>query len=127
MTHSIKSTKRGKSKVDRPPKPYKDFPLTPHNAGVWCKSILGRVHYFGPWGHRVKGKLIRLPGNGWKEALALYDEQRDDLYLGRTPRVNRDGLTIAGVSNAFLTFKKSRVQTGELTVRSFSDYQRTTD
>ncbi len=124
---SRKPSKVGKPKVDRPPKPYPDFPLTPHNAGVWCKSINGKIHYFGRWGKRVQGKLVRIEGDGVQEALDLYNEQRDDLYAGRAPRINRDGLTIAGLCNQFLTFKKSRVTTGELTLRSFQDYKHTTD
>ena len=130
MTHfttSKQSRKAGKSKGNRPPKPYPDFPLTPHPAGVWCKSIKGKLRYFGRWGHRVNGKLVRVEGDGWKQALELYQEQKDDLYAGRTPRVNKDGLTIAGLCNNFLSFKKARVTTGELSVRTFSDYQRTTD
>ncbi len=32
-----------KAKVSRPPKPYPDFPLTPHASGKWMKNILGVV------------------------------------------------------------------------------------
>jgi len=71
--------------------------------------------------------MERLPGDGISEALELYEQQREDLYAGRTPRVNSDGLTVAGLCNHFLTFKKARVSTGELTLRSFQDYQKTTD
>ena len=126
-TKSKNLRKAGKPKSDRPPKPYPDFPLCPHPAGYWCKSIKGKLHYFGKWGKRVKGKMQRLPGDGWKEALALYQEQKDDLYAGRAPRVNQDGLSIAALANHFLTFKKSRVTTNELTVRAFKDYKCTTD
>jgi len=58
--------------------------LTPHPNGYWQKKINGKVHYFyvKRWGKVVKGKMTRLPDNGWQEALALYQAQKDDL-LGR--------------------------------------------
>ena len=71
--------------------------------------------------------MQRVEGDGSQAALDLFNEQRDDLYAGRAPRINKDGLTVAALCNHFLTFKKARVSTGELTVRSFVDYKRSTD
>ena len=69
-------------------KPYPDFPLSPHASGKWQKKILGKLHYFGTWAHRVNGKLEQLAGDSWwQDALALYKVQADDLHAGRTPRV----------------------------------------
>ena len=80
-----KSTKI--SKINKPPKPYPDFPLTPHNSGRWCKSIRGKVVYFSAWGRRKDGELVQFSNGGeWREALDMYQEQREDLYLGREPR-----------------------------------------
>ena len=77
----------------KPDKPYEDFPLTAHRNGQWCKKIRGKVHYFGSW-------------EDWEGSLATYQEQRDDLYAGRTPRPRAGGVTLADVMNAFLTSKE---------------------
>jgi integrase len=112
----------------RPRKPYPAFPLTPHASGAWQKKIRGRIHYFGRWGKRVNGRLVRIEGDGWKEALELYKAQADDLHAGRTPRVNKsDGLTIADLCNRFLTAKLRKVESGELGSRMFQDYREATD
>jgi hypothetical protein len=72
----------------KPPKPYPTFPLSPHASGKWRKRIRGSFHYFGRWGVRVNGRLERLPGDGWKEALELYQAQADALHAGRKPVVH---------------------------------------
>jgi integrase len=125
-----KSTRKGHpgKPTGRPKKPYPDFPLSPHASGAWQKKIRGKVHYFGRWGTYVDGKLQRLPGGEWwKPALELYQEQKDDLHAGRTPRVKRDGLTVADLCNAFLTAKHRKVSSGELSARAFMEYKEITD
>jgi hypothetical protein len=126
---SSKPTRKPRSRkaADRPKKPYPDFPLTPHASGAWQKKIRGKTHYFGTWARRVNGKLERIEGNGWKEALELYKAQADDLHAGRTPRVKNDGLTIADLCNRFLTAKQPKLQADEIGPRMFGEYKATTD
>ncbi len=72
MGQSTLSPRSRKSSVSKPPKPYAKFPLTAHASGAWQKKILGKIKYFGRWGRVVNGKLTRIEGDGWKEALELY-------------------------------------------------------
>src|SRR5437764_1262225 len=107
MPQSTASSKGGKP--GKPAKPYGDFPLFPHATRRWAKKIRGKMHYFGPW-------------DDWQGALNLYQEQKDDLHAGRTPRVQGKGLTIRDLLNRFLTAKKQLVDSGEITPRTFADY-----
>jgi integrase len=100
-------------------RPYPDFPLTPHASGKWMKKINGGICYFGTWARRVNGKLERVEGDGWKEALELYRVQADDLHAGRTPSVTLDQLTIADLCNRFLTAKQRKSEAGEISPRMF--------
>ena len=126
MAHPTRKA-RSRKAADRPKKPYPDFPLTPHASGAWQKKIRGKIHYFGKWARRVNGRLERIPGDGWEEALEQYKAQADDLHAGRTPRVKDGGLTIAGLCNAFLTAKTHKVASGELGARMFQEYRETID
>lgn len=108
------STRKRRSRKDanRPKKPYLEFPLTPHPSGAWQKKIRGKIHYFGRWVKRVNGKLVRVEGDGWKDALDEYKKVADDLHAERTPRVQRDGLTVADLCNHFLTAKLRKRDSG---------------
>src|SRR5438034_8663961 len=100
----------------KPAKPYPDFPLFPHATRRWAKKIRGKLHYFGPWSD---------PDG----ALAKYLEQKDDLHAGRKPKAPESaaGVTVRELANKFLAFKKSRVDSGELTNRSWEDYKAACD
>ena len=95
-------------------KPYPDFPLTAHPNGQWCKKIRGRLHYFGAW-------------DDWEAALNLYLDQKDDLHAGRKPRVNGEGKTLGLAMDHFLSAKKLLEQSGEISPRSYKDYEHTCD
>ena len=96
------------------PYPYLEFPLTAHPNGQWCKKIRGKLHYFGAWGD-------------WEAALNLFLEQKDDLHAGRKPRVNGEDKTLGLAMDHFLSAKKLLEQSGEISPRSYLDYERTCD
>jgi hypothetical protein len=103
------STSKGSEK---PAKPRPDFPLFPHATGRWAKKIRGKLHYFGKWADP-------------DAALQRYVEERDDLYAGRKPRRNREGLTVKDLVNKFLLAKKAKVDAGELALGTFGDQYKT--
>src|SRR5947209_9993807 len=86
----------------KPAKPYPEFPLTAHPAGYWCKKIRGKIHYFGPW-------------DDPDGALAKYLEQKEDLHAGRTPKGDKEGLTVKELCNKFLKAKRDKGESRELT------------
>jgi integrase len=97
---------------DKPAKPYPEFPLFPHATKRWAKKIRGKMCYFGPW-EDADG------------ALKKYQEQREDLHAGRTPRVQADGLAVRNLLNHFLTAKRHLLDTREIANRTFQDYHGT--
>jgi integrase len=108
-THSTSPAAAGK-----PAKPYPEFPLFPHAAGVWAKKIRGKMHYFGPWSD---------PDG----ALKKYLEQKDALHAGRKPRPDTEGVTVKALANAFLNAKQALVDAGELSPRTWADYKQVCD
>jgi len=95
----------------KPAKPRKDYPLTAHANGQWCKKIRGKVHFFGRWADP-------------EAALAKYLDERDDLQAGRTPRRLSSGskATTADIVNLFLDRCRQRVESGQLAGITFQDY-----
>jgi integrase len=124
-----KSTRKGRPReaAGHPQKPYPEFPLTPHASGAWQKKIRGKIHYFGRWARRENGKLVRIEGDGWKEALEEYQAVADDLHAGRTPRAKTNGLAVAELCNRFLTAKLRKLEAGEIGQQMWADYKRITD
>ena len=85
------------------------FPLWLHQTGQWTKKVRGKMFYFG---------------TDRDNALAEYVRVRDDLEAGRVPRPKTDGVTVAALCNEFLTAKRERVESGELSGRMWSEYHR---
>jgi hypothetical protein len=83
----------------KPAKPYPEFPLFAHAAGVWAKKIRGKLCYFGPWSD---------PDG----ALKRYEEQKEALHAGRKPREDTEGLTVKELCTRFLNAKQAAVHSG---------------
>jgi integrase len=122
-----KQTWRKATGKERPPKPYKDFPLYAHPLGYWSKKILGTIHHFGRWGRVQNGQLVRVEGDGWKEALETYQHRKDDLYAGRTPRTPTDRLSVVDLCERFLTAKFRKLEAREISRRMWLEYKGTSD
>lgn len=95
------------------PRPYDGFPLFPHDTGRWAKKIRGKLYYFGTL-------------EDWEGALAKYNYEIPFLSQGVTPPPPERELlvTVGEMCNLYLADCDARVQTGELTQRSFQDYKR---
>jgi integrase len=96
----------------KPNKPHPDFPLFPHATKRWAKKIRGRLYYFGPW-------------DDPDGALTRYLEQKDHLHAGRTPRPEPEALTIKRLANLFLNHKQDLMYAGELSPRTWAQYEET--
>jgi integrase len=102
------------AKPAKPSKPRPDFPLFAHATGRWAKKIRGKLHYFGPWADP-------------DAAESKYLEQRDALHAGRKPRPDLNALTVKDLANAFLNHKQQKLDAGELSPRTWTDYKAATD
>lgn len=108
--------------------PHVAFPLSPHPSGKWQKRINGRIFYFGTWAKRVNGVLVRVEGDGWKEAEDAYKVQASDLHAGRAPSARNENPNVADLCNEFLSAMKLRLDTGrKMSARMFAEYKATTD
>lgn len=103
--HSVR-----KSKL--PPKPHKDFPLTPHASGKWVKKVAGKFYYFGS---------LDDPDAAVNEWL----ERKDGIFAGRDHE-RHEGIgtddDVAHLCNEFLAAKEQQLRDGDLVQSTFNDY-----
>jgi integrase len=101
----------GPKKRPKPSVP-KNFPLTWHPAGQWCKRVKGRLHYFGA---------------DTDAALNRWIDSKDDLLAGRKPRERKRGgdCTLEAAVNLHLCHVNNQVERGEKSDRWFEDMKAT--
>ena len=102
------------SKSTRKPRSRKpaDFPLTKHPRGYWCKKCRGKLYYFGRIDSDPTGQT----------AVAKWLAEKDYLLNGLTPPSSPGGLTVQELVNRFLTNKQDQLHSGELSERTFRQY-----
>jgi integrase len=103
-----------KTKV-KPPKPYADFPLFPHDSGKWAKKIKGKLIYFGRWDD-APGALLEF------EAYAKNAGEHTKKYITESTTLS---LNLADACNLFLLAKRDDRDSGHLSDRTYKDYCRT--
>lgn len=96
-------------------KPHRDFPLTPHPAGYWCKKVRGKIHYFGRLDADPKGEA----------ALQEWLDRKDDLLAGLPPRADRKGILLGSLCFEFMRAKETMLASGEITARTRDEYKAT--
>ena len=100
-------------RATKPTKPYKDFPLTAHPCGTWCKKIRGKLYHFGGWADP-------------DAALRKYRHQVDAIQAGRVPDPmpgeGETKINLNDLCHDFLDTKEKRVDIGKLSKRMLFDY-----
>ena len=86
----------------------KRFPVWFHKGvGLWCKKWKGKPYYFGPDKEKAEER---------------YRAEWDDIINGRARRQDANALTVADLCNEFLTARRAKVDSGELSPRSWNEY-----
>jgi integrase len=107
--HSSKAEPAKSTGTVKKPKPKvkKNFPLTWHPAGQWCKRVNGKLFYFG---------------KDSDKALQRWLAERDDLTAGRKPRDRKRGsYSLEEAVNLHLLHVREQVERGEKSPRWFED------
>lgn len=115
MSKANSTSKRPRKPARKPlgPKPEKPAgsPLTVNPCGYYSKKIRGKVYYFGSW------------ADGYDAALAKWNEQKDDLEAGRTPKADLPAMagTVKELLNHYLNHKRRAAEDGDITWRTLED------
>ena len=117
------------TKAARVCKPHRDFPLTPHASGRWCKKVKSHFYYFGRTDLDPEGLAALQNWRDRKEAILAGDELEELRELKargeRRRQPTGEALTVNEARNAFLESKESKLASGEITKRHFDDLQAT--
>lgn len=102
------------------PKKADKFPLFIHKGrGYWCKTVLGKHHYFGKVADDPQGK----------EALKLWLYEKDWLLAGLEPPPydpnGEQSISVKYVCNRFIEAKEAKLEAGNLSQRTFDELKDT--
>ncbi len=86
----------------------RNFPLSVHPNGQWCKKVLGRVHCFDALEER-------------QAALKSWNAKKDYLVAGVPPPAKVGGKTLADLCDEHMTDCLDRVEVGKLSRWSIKD------
>lgn len=92
--------------IEKPGKPYPEFPLLPHARGQWVKKFKGKQYSCGKW-YDENGNSNHVA------ALARCNEIRNQLELGEIPQRASGALNTDRLVNLFLDAKNAKVQAGD--------------
>jgi integrase len=113
--------------LNLPKLPYVGFPLRPHRNGHWYKSVWNprskksEQFYFGSWSDDPKGeRAIKDPLTGW---LVRRDAIKAGIDNTRVQVVGGE-LTLGELMSRFLSFKRGKVISGELSLTTLDGYLR---
>lgn len=102
--------------MQRPQKPYPDFPLTVHPNGQWCKVVKTKVYYFGSWRADPRGET----------ALKEWLTRKDGIYAGLDHLAQLDataaGMSVGELFRKYLMRRSRDVEGGRLSPETFRDY-----
>lgn len=104
--------KKSLTKGAKPSKPRRDYPLTAHPSGQWCKRVNGKLYYFGKWDDPQAAE------EKWEARKHAILNGRDFLPGAIA------GDSLGWLCNAFLESKRQQLERGELTQRSWDDYKK---
>jgi integrase len=110
-----------------PELPYDGFPLRRHQNGHWFKSVWNsrskrsEQFYFGSWSDDPKGdRAMKDPVTGW---LVRRDAIKAGIDNVRVQIASGD-LTLGELMSRFLSFKRTKVSSGELSLTTLDGYLR---